>query len=423
VDGRAGRHRAPAGAWLARRAATAPGAIGSWAARLDGARRAPPPPGGHVDQEGVLRSGQDRLAYADALRDWARKGTASRHVLRPDEGVARSHPRPLATSQAAAHFELANHLWRAGRRDLAVEHFNACHRLQPENWTYKRQAWSLVGNERAGGTTGVGCRGPSMRRRTRGRSRRTSPPTWRCWARPSTTRRRCDPLEEPASAHRGTGDDALTAAHASARVSTPLLAVVLCLLWSSAFVFVKLGLRDAAAPAFAALRAVAAVPLLVVALLVRDAAGVAAMRDRRVHLAGLVLGAVNVAGFLGLQTAGMELAGIGFGAVLIYAQPLLVAALARFLLAERLRPRQVVGLLTGWLGVGLVVLGEASAPAGGTPVGRAALLFHGAAVSFGVGTHRRQGGLGRLTARAAAACAPAGVLLRIAPAGGARVGR
>ena len=29
--------------------------------------------------------------------------------------------------------------------------FNECHRLQPENWTYKRQAWSLVGNERVGG--------------------------------------------------------------------------------------------------------------------------------------------------------------------------------------------------------------------------------------------------------------------------------
>jgi hypothetical protein len=63
-------------------------------------------------------------------------------------------------SEAAAHFELANHLWRAGRRDLAVVHFNACHRLQPGNWTYKRQAWSLWGNERVGGEVGRFVQGP-----------------------------------------------------------------------------------------------------------------------------------------------------------------------------------------------------------------------------------------------------------------------
>ncbi len=172
-----------------------------------------------------------------------------------------------------------------------------------------------------------------------------------------------------------------------ARTSTPLLAVVLCLVWSSAFVFVKTGLRDASAADFAALRALAAVPLLLVALALRDTAGlVAALRDTRVHVLGVVLGVVNVGGFLGLQTAGFELAGIGFGAVLIYAQPLLVAALARLLLGERLRPRQVVGLLVGWCGVALVVLGEVSGDAPSGSVGRAALLFLGAAGCFAVGT-------------------------------------
>lgn len=171
------------------------------------------------------------------------------------------------------------------------------------------------------------------------------------------------------------------------RVSTPVLAATLCLVWSSAFIFVKLGLRDASAPQFAALRAVAAVPLLLAALLVRDRAGLlAALKRRRVHEIGLVLGIVNVAGFLGLQTAGFELSGIGFGAVLIYAQPLLVAVLARWLLGEHLRPRQVLGLLAGWAGVGLAVLGEASATAASPGLGRAVLLFLGAAACFAVGT-------------------------------------
>ena len=171
------------------------------------------------------------------------------------------------------------------------------------------------------------------------------------------------------------------------RLSTPALAVGLCLVWSTAFVFVELGLRDASASQFAALRSVAAVPALAVGLLVKDAAGLrTALRSTRVHALGVLLGAVNVAGFVGLQTAGFARSGIGFGAVLIYAQPLMVAVLARLFLAERLRPRQLLGLLTGWLGVGLVVLGEASGAGATTGVWQAVPLFLGAAACFAVGT-------------------------------------
>ena len=102
----------------------------------------------------LLGTGQDRDAYPDALRDWARRGADSPYALTPDEVVAASRPRGRDASRAAAHFELANHLWRAGERDAAIAHFNECHRLQPENWTYKRQAWSLVGNDRVGGDMG-----------------------------------------------------------------------------------------------------------------------------------------------------------------------------------------------------------------------------------------------------------------------------
>ena len=98
-----------------------------------------------------LRGGQDKAAYADALRDWATHGADSRFAMTPDQVVEASQPRPADTSAAAAHFELANHLWSTGDRDAAIGHFREAHRLQPENWTYKRQAWSLVGNEAAGG--------------------------------------------------------------------------------------------------------------------------------------------------------------------------------------------------------------------------------------------------------------------------------
>ncbi len=99
----------------------------------------------------LLRSGQDRDSYPDAIRDWARNGESSSFAMTPDQVVDASQPRPLEKSEGSAHFELANHFWRIGERDAAIRHFNECHRLQPDNWTYKRQAWSLVGNERAGG--------------------------------------------------------------------------------------------------------------------------------------------------------------------------------------------------------------------------------------------------------------------------------
>jgi hypothetical protein len=86
----------------------------------------------------------DTRIYAAALRDWARNGRQSRYALSPEEVVRRSAPRPIAVSQAAASFELGQHLHRTGRVDAARPFFRAAHRLQPENWTYKRQAWSMV---------------------------------------------------------------------------------------------------------------------------------------------------------------------------------------------------------------------------------------------------------------------------------------
>ena len=114
---------------------------------------------GH-EQMALLMSGQDRGAYADAIRNWVEHGPASRFALAPDDVIARSQPRPIATSSAAAHFELATHLWHSGHRESAIAHFNECHRLQPENWTYKRQAWSTVGNERVGGDVGRWAQAP-----------------------------------------------------------------------------------------------------------------------------------------------------------------------------------------------------------------------------------------------------------------------
>ena len=92
-----------------------------------------------------------REKYVARLRDWVTNGAASRYVLSPEEVLARSQPRSPSISRAAAHFEMAQHIWRReGLNDRALSHFNAAHELQPDNITYKRQAYSVVGVERSG---------------------------------------------------------------------------------------------------------------------------------------------------------------------------------------------------------------------------------------------------------------------------------
>jgi hypothetical protein len=86
----------------------------------------------------------DPEGYAGALRDWVARGPESSFALSPAEVIARSGRRGAAEAEAAAHFDLAQHLHRTGRTDDAVPHFREAHRLAPDNVSYKRQAWSLA---------------------------------------------------------------------------------------------------------------------------------------------------------------------------------------------------------------------------------------------------------------------------------------
>lgn len=85
----------------------------------------------------------DPDSYHAALLDWVDHGADSEFALSPDEVVARSRPRDAATSRGQAHFELAAELERGGHHDAAIGHFREAHRLVPDNFSYKRQAWSL----------------------------------------------------------------------------------------------------------------------------------------------------------------------------------------------------------------------------------------------------------------------------------------
>ena len=86
---------------------------------------------------------KDAHGYHAALRDWVARGAASRFALSPDEVVARSRPRDHAKALGHAHFQLAAQLEMDGHHEAAVGHFREAHRLVPDSWTFRRQAWSL----------------------------------------------------------------------------------------------------------------------------------------------------------------------------------------------------------------------------------------------------------------------------------------
>lgn len=84
------------------------------------------------------------VEYRAAIADWVRHGTESRFALDAEEVIAGSQPRGTDEAKAAACFELGEYLRRTVGDAAAVPWWRAAHRLYPGNWTYKRQAWTLV---------------------------------------------------------------------------------------------------------------------------------------------------------------------------------------------------------------------------------------------------------------------------------------
>ena len=86
---------------------------------------------------------RDAAGYHAALRDWVENGKRSRFALSPDEVIERSRPRDADKALGHAHFQLAAQLEMDGQHAAAVRHFREAHRLVPDSWTFRRQAWSL----------------------------------------------------------------------------------------------------------------------------------------------------------------------------------------------------------------------------------------------------------------------------------------
>ena len=88
-------------------------------------------------------------AYRGAILDWAEHGAECRFAMSPDDVLAAAEPRDADAAEAVAAFELGQALYQragGGADGIAAARpwWQRAHDLDADNWTYKRQAWTLV---------------------------------------------------------------------------------------------------------------------------------------------------------------------------------------------------------------------------------------------------------------------------------------
>lgn len=87
-------------------------------------------------------------AYLGAVRDWIANGPSSKFLADDAALAKRRRAASFGDMEAMANFELGVYLLRRGHSSSARVHFDRAQQLAPDNWTYRRQAWSLTGATR-----------------------------------------------------------------------------------------------------------------------------------------------------------------------------------------------------------------------------------------------------------------------------------
>ena len=145
------------------------------------------------------------------------------------------------------------------------------------------------------------------------------------------------------------------------------------LLWATGFIGAKLGLPYVEAGTFLTLRVTIVLLLLAPLLLLLPEQRLSGWRQiGHVALVGSLIHGAYLGGVFVAIGRGMP---AGLSSLIVALQPLLTAAVVGPLLGERVRPRQVIGLLLGLLGVGLVLSGKLAPQGPGSSPGGS--LFEG----------------------------------------------
>lgn len=131
------------------------------------------------------------------------------------------------------------------------------------------------------------------------------------------------------------------------------------MLWSTGFIGARLGLPHAEPLTFLLLRYAAVISFMTLVSMISRAPWPAAARDWfHIGVAGLLVHGVYLGGVFIAISKGLP---AGVASLVVGVQPLLTAVAAGWLLGEKVIRRQWIGLLLGFLGVGLVVFGKVGA--------------------------------------------------------------
>jgi drug/metabolite transporter (DMT)-like permease len=159
-----------------------------------------------------------------------------------------------------------------------------------------------------------------------------------------------------------------------------LVWLVLCLIWGSTWLFIKLGLEDLPPLTFAGIRFVIASLILLVLLRIRKQSLPNTRRD------WLLLAAVGVMAFslnYGLLFWGEQYISSGLAALLQATAPAFGLVIAHFYLPEeKMTPAKIVGVLIGVVGVGVIFSSQLSVAGPKALAGSLALLLSAVFVAF-----------------------------------------
>jgi tetratricopeptide (TPR) repeat protein len=107
----------------------------------------------YVDDRFKPFHGLEAAPYLAAIRDWVERGERSAFALNEAELRERLQPPDPNHLLADAEFALAEYLYKTGHLPEAIPHFKEAQRLNPDSWSYKRQAWALSDAKRDYGTS------------------------------------------------------------------------------------------------------------------------------------------------------------------------------------------------------------------------------------------------------------------------------
>ena len=157
--------------------------------------------------------------------------------------------------------------------------------------------------------------------------------------------------------------------------------LILCGIWGSTWLFIKLGLRDLPPLTFAGIRFLFASSILVAIILAR---GVRWPRKRNEWLVIAVVGWLQFSLNYGLVFWGEQRIPSGLAAVLQSTFPAFGLVIAHFYLPEeRITPKKLIGVLLGITGVGIVFSDQLSFAGKAALAGSVALVLSAFCGSYG----------------------------------------